>query len=312
MTAWLRYVHPELLAALQGRRATLCRLLKIMPKTGPAFGITSLNRAVDYDDDTADGVIHYCARYGFDPSAIATAANTSIDNAEVTALLGVPDAFDAWGVTDDMIESGYLDGARFTQYLVDYENAGTGKHAELHSGKLGQVRLPKSGVCIIECRSRMQQLAQRSMCVRDSITCRNIFGQNANGVGCFADVEALWVDFTVTTVTEDGRQFASTGLTEGDAAYFPGLVEWVSGDNVGRPVEVDDFLSVSGVGVVTLAHTTRRAIQVGDTGRIRADCTHIRDGDRGCKFYGQMKNYDGELDTPEAESRTAQSPKGST
>ena len=306
--SWLRYVHPELQAALDSRCYSVCRLLKIKPRNGPAFGIASISEPVTYDD--GDGAITYCARYGFDPSAIAASANTSIDNAEITALLGVPDAYDAWGVTDEMIESGYLDGAGFVQYLVDYENLGTGKHAELHSGKLGQVRLPKKGVCVIECRDRMQQLAQRSMCVRDSILCRNIFGENKNGVGCFADAEALWVNFTVTSVTEADLQFASADLTAAEGTYFPGKVEWLTGDNVGRPVEVDSFLSVGGVGVVTLAHTTRKNIQLGDTGRIRADCTHMRDGPRGCKFYGQMKNYDGELDTPEAESRTAQSPKG--
>lgn len=308
MSAWLRYVHPELQASLDGRRTSLCRVLRIKPRNGPAFGIASLNRMVAYND--GNGVVEYCARYGFDPSAIEATANTSIDNAEVSALLGVPDSYDAWGITEEMIETGYLDGASFIQYLIDYENAGTGKHAELHSGKLGQIRLPRTGVCIVECRDRMQQLAQRSMCVRDSITCRNIFGQNKNGVGCFADAEALWVPFTVTNIVEADLEFASTDLTAADDTYFPGKVEWLTGDNVGRAQEVHSFLSVGGVGVVTLAHTTRSFIQLGDTGRIRPDCTKIRDGDRGCKFYGQIKNYDGELDTPEAESRMTQSPKG--
>lgn len=308
--SWTRFVHADLLASLQSRCYSVCRLIKITPVNGPAFGVGSISEAVPYND--GHGLITYCARYGFDASAIAASAGTAIDNAEITALLGVPDSFDAWGITTEMIETGYLDGAAFIHYLVDYNNLGTGKHAELHSGKLGQIRLPKFGICVVECRDRMQQLAQLSMCVRDSINCRNQLGVNANGVGCFVDVEALWVDFEVTSVVEADLEFASTDLTAGDDTYFPGKVEWVTGDNVGRPVEVDSFLSVGGVGVVTLASTTRSLIQIGDTGRIRADCTKIRDGARGCKFYEQMKNYDGELDTPEAESRTAQSPKGST
>lgn len=305
MTPWLRNVPPDMLADLKLGRTSLCRLLKIMPTGGPAFGITSLNRKVRYDDTTDDGEVSYCARYGFDPSAIAASSGTAIDNAEFTALLGVPDANDAWGITDEMIDSGYLDGARFVQYMIDYEQLTPGRHVELHSGKLGQVRLPRKGVAIIECRDRMQQLAQHSVCVVDSLTCRNTFGVNKNGVGCFADAEALWVEFTVTDVMEADRLFASDDLTQDDDHFFPGKVEWITGNNAGRAVEVEEFAG----GIVSLAHITRGLIQVGDTGRIRPDCTKIKNGDRGCKFYGQILNMDAEADIPEGESRNNQTPR---
>ena len=305
MTPWLRHVPIELLESLQGGRTELCRLMKFKPLTGPAFGICSLNRAVLYDDDTADGELSYCARYGFDPAAVAASAGTAIDNSEFTALLGVADSFDAWGITQDMIDSGYLDGASFWHYLVDYADLTPGRHVEVHSGKIGQARLPRDGIAIIECRDRMQQLAQHSVCQKDSLTCRNDFGGNKNGVGCFADADALWVEFTVDTVLEADREFSSGDLLEDDDHFFPGKVEWLTGDNAGRAVEVEEFAA----GVVSLAHITRALIQVGDTGRIRPDCTKIKDGDRGCKFYGQMLNMDGEADIPEGESRNNQTPR---
>lgn len=304
MTPWLRYVHPDLLAGLQSRRTSHCRLLKISPKTGPAFGICTLNRAVVYNDGTADGAISYCARYGFDASSIEQSASTAIGNAEVTALLGVADTYDAWGITQEMIDSGYLDGARYIQYLVDYEDALPGKHAEVDSGRLGQVRLPKTGIAIAECRGRMQQMAQRSVCVADSLSCRNTFGVNRNGVGCFADVAALWVDFTVTGVVEADRVFA-TGLAQAADYFFPGIVEWLTGNNAGRKVEVEAFAG----GQVTLAHLARGLIQAGDTGRIRYDCTKVADGPRGCKSHGQLLNMDAEKDIPQGEARTNQTPR---
>lgn len=305
MTPWLRYVHPDLLAGLQSRRTSHCRLLKIMPKTGPAFGICSLNRAVPYDDGTDDGEISYCAQYGFDASSIEKSAGTAIGNAEITALLGVADTYDAWGITEDMIDSGYLDGARFIQYLVDYEDALPGKHAELDSGRLGQVRLPKDGIAIAECRGRMQQMAQRSVCVTDSLSCRNTFGVNKNGVGCFADAEALWVDFTVTGDPAEADRVFASGLGHADDHFFPGIVEWVTGNNAGRKVEVESFVA----GQVTLAHLTRGLIQDGDTGRIRPDCTKIKTGTRGCIAYGQVLNMDAEADIPQGEARTNQTPR---
>lgn len=305
---WKRYVHPDLMAALQSRRTSLCNLLKIIPSTGPAFGLCSLNRAVKYDD--GDGEIRYCARYGFDPSAFQKAADTSIGNAEFTSLLGTADSLNEWGVTAEMIDRGYLEGARYVVYLIDYEDPGTGKHAEIDSGRLGQLRQPHTGMCVFEGRGRMQQLAQKSMCERDSISCRNTFGVNRNGDGCFADVESLWVDFTVTAVStsEPDIQFQASGLGQPTDFFFPGKVVWEDGENAGQSNEVEGF---SG-GTVTLAHPTRRAIAVGDQGRIRPDCTHLRDGANGCKAWGQMKNYDGEHSLPEGESRTNQTPKGTT
>ena len=302
---WLRNVPIDLLEDLQAGRTELCRLMKFKPLTGPAFGITSLNRAVRYDDLKAGGEIAYCARYGFDPAAIAASAGTAIDNSEFTALLGVTDSFDAWGITQEMIDSGYLDGASFWHYLVDYADLTPGRHVEVHSGKIGQARLPREGVAIIECRDRMQQMAQQSVCVPDSLTCRNGFGVNKNGVGCFADAEALWVEFTVDAVVEADRQFVSGDLLQVDDYFFPGKVEWLTGGNAGRFVEVEEFSA----GEVSLAHITRALIQVGDTGRIRPDCTKIKHGDRGCIFYGQMLNMDAEADIPEAESRNNQTPR---
>ena len=303
--SWLRDVPTTMLVKLQTRCTTLGRIVKITPVDGPPIGIASISEDIHYDDLKGDGVVAYVAHCGFDASAIAASAGTSIDNAELTVILGVSDSSEAWGISNEMIDSGYLDGARFIHYLVDFFNHPPGEHAELHSGKIGQWRVPRQGMAIVECRDRMQQLAQHSVCQKDSLTCRNDFGGNKNGVGCFADADALWVEFTVDTVLEADREFSSGDLLEDDDHFFPGKVEWLTGDNAGRAVEVEEFAA----GVVSLAHITRALIQVGDTGRIRPDCTKIKDGDRGCKFYGQMLNFDGEADIPEGESRNNQTPR---
>jgi uncharacterized phage protein (TIGR02218 family) len=291
---WKRYVPPDLLAHIQTRQTTLCEILKIMPVDGPAFGICSLDQEVHYDDGTADGLVFYSSHYGFDGSAIAYSADSGVDNAEADFLFGIADTL-VHGITLDMVNDGYLDNATYVRYLVNYEDLREGVHAELMSGPLGEARIRQGRAGKVELRTRSQLLAQVSVCQVGSKSCRATFGDATTG--CYYDVAPEWVDFTVTSVQEADRQFTDSSLAQAAGYFYPGLVEWVTGDNAGKTFETEDFDTG---GIITLAHPTYYAVQVGDTGRIRRDCAKTREA---CIAFGQIKNMRAEPDTPEGDSR---------
>lgn len=296
---WKRYVHPDLLAHLQSRQTTCCELLKIIPVDGPTFGVASLDQNVTYDD--GDGEIVYNAHYGFDGSAIAYSADNGIDNAEAKVLFGVQDTLNQFGITLDMVNSGYLDNATYVRYLVNYEDLGVGKHAELMSGPLGTIRIQQGRAGLCELRTRSQLLAQTAVCEVGSKSCRATFGDATTG--CYYDVAPEWIAGTVTSVQEVDRQFTDSSLAQLSGYFYPGLVHWLTGDNAGKTIEIEQFDSG---GIVTLAHPTYYAIQAGDTFEIRRDCAKDKPA---CIGFGQIKSMRAEPDTPEGDSRGNQAPR---
>lgn len=296
---WKRYVHPDLLAHLQGRQKSTCELLKIVPRDGPVFGVTSLDRDVPYDD-LLDEIV-YNAHYGFDGSAIAYSADTGIDNAEAKVIFGIEDTFNKYGITLDMVNSGYLDGARYIRYLVNYMDLRPGVHAELMSGPLGELRTRQGRAGLCELRTRSQMLEQTSVCQVGSKSCRADFG--VASTGCYYDLTGEWVDFTVTSVQEVDRKFTDASLAQAAGYFYPGVGEWQTGANAGKKFATEQF---DADGVVSLDHPVWYAIQVGDTGRIRRDCMKDRPS---CISFGQIKNMRAEPDTPEGDSRGNQAPR---
>lgn len=293
---WGRNVPAALQAKLDSRTTTLCMLLRITPVSGDAFGLSSTNVDVDYDD--GNGTITYVSQAGFDPSAVAFTSGTGVDNSEAGILFGTADSL-VLGITEEMVDSGYLDEARYILYLIDYLDHPSGEHVEVASGKVGDI-MKRRNAARVECRSRTQQLAQKGVCETGSITCRATFGDATTG--CGFDISTTWVSGTVTFVHETDRQF-DTDLTDPVNTYAPGLVEWLTGDNTGRSYEVESY---DATGIVTLAHPVYYDVQSGDTFRIRKECPKTR---AACVAFGQILNFRGEPDTPEAESRSNQTPR---
>lgn len=296
--SWVRTVPAALQTALDTRATTLCMGLLITPVSGAPFGLASLNRDVNYND--GDGSVKYVSRYGFDPSAVQFTAGTGVDNAEASVLFGVPDSLNAFGITEEMIDSGYLDDARYILYLLDWSNLTTGNHAEIESGKLGDIWKVR-GAARVETRSRTQQLSQRVVCETGSVTCRATFGDATTG--CGFDAAGSWISGAITGVTEVDRVFTDSALAQADGYFQPGHIEWLTGDNAGRTYEVEQFDSG---GIITLAHPTYYDVQAGDTFQIRKQCPKTK---AACVAFGQILNFRGEPDTPEADSRSNQTPK---
>jgi uncharacterized phage protein (TIGR02218 family) len=275
---------------------TQCALLQVRPTRMPAFGITSLDIDVTYDDRGPLGALTYRAKNGFTPSDQVAAMDLSVDNAEASSLLA---QFTFDGMTAESIERGEYDGAAFTLYLVDYQDLAAG-HIILSSGTVGQVRRADTGAVTIELRSYLQALKQRAMVEVTSISCRATFGDER------CKMPFVWVDGEVTEIgPEDDRTFKVSALP--DDFVVPGIIAWESGDAEGREYEIEDY--DPDTGMLTLVFPTYLPIQVGDTLKSRRDCDKSKDM---CKGYLNLLNMRSEADMPRANGTDLQAPGGST
>jgi uncharacterized phage protein (TIGR02218 family) len=134
------------------------------------FGITTLDADRDYDDGT--GMLTYRAKRGYTSFDLDTKSDLSVDSSEASGLLA---EYPTDGVTAEGVARGDYDGARFVQYLVNYEDLSMG-HVILNSGQVGQIKMIDELTCKIELRSLTQILKQNSIIELTSITCRAQFG----------------------------------------------------------------------------------------------------------------------------------------
>lgn len=289
-----RNVPAELQTHLNGASTTTCRLLKIISRTGVVFGLTTLDVDVAYDDGTDDGEVNYIATNGFDPTALSADLGFSIDNAEGMALLSdeVP------GITAEMVDAGDFDDGKWVCYLVNFKDLTSGRHVELGSGDLGEIRTRHGMMWIPELLDLSVRLRQPIGEVY-SRRCRATFGVPATAEnrhrGCGVDADALWVAGEVQSVgAETNRVF--TGDAVASPHSFPGRVRFTTGNNAGREYATEGVSSMT----ITLSETTAYPIEEGDEYEIRPDCgkRYTQDcigvWDNGPNFKGEPHIPDGE------------------
>lgn len=239
---------------LDTRQTTTCWALRIAPRSGPAFGLCGTNADVAFDD--GQGELTYLAAYGFDPSAVAATSGQGVDNAEAQALFAPLDDF---GITVAMVDSGYLDGAKFWQYIVDYT---TGQIITLvHFGFLGEVRYRDKLLVMPDLVSLSQMAKQKGLCEAGSKTCRATDGDASTGC---PRVFSWTEDAAVTAQGYETDRVFQTAAT----LPVPGIIKWVTGLNAGRHSVVESF----DTGVVGLKHPTPYVIGIGDTFDFHDSC----------------------------------------
>lgn len=288
----MRNVPSQIQDHLDSGVTTTTLLLKIEPVTpGYApFGITKLDRDVLYDD--LEGEILYKAAIGMVPANIVSTAGMEIGNSEFQHLL--PE-FDL-PISEADINAGVYDFAWFTLYLVNYEDLTPGRHVVMPSGhgQLGQMR-QENGLSFWSELTDLTKLLKQTIVEKDSLNCRAIFGSQPPGTAdssgdivtqrfpCGKDVSGMWTNGTVTDQgPEPNLSFADSDLGLPAGTCSPGALEWITGNNAGRNYEVEDQ---GGDGVIVLVFPTMFPVEVGDTFRIRPDCTKWKDGNNGCKFH---------------------------
>ena len=288
------------------RWADIWKIMPVAPGV-PMLGLTNWDVTIAFDDLSGDGVVQYKAKRGYNTYAMASTADLAVDNSQMEVLIA---EYEVDGITADAIRRGSYDDAKFIRYQVNPEDLTAGRYIILGSGSIGRLSNVDGLTGVIETRSLTQILKQKSVIEHGSNSCRVVkFGDER----CKLDIGPLWADADVDTVgAESDRVFTVTGagLTATDAAYWPGLFEFYTGNNAGRSYEVESFDVVAGVMTVTLAIPTETPIQATDTGRIRPDCTRLWSGHNSCETYANRPNYRGEPFRPVSESEQLMAPGG--
>lgn len=275
---------------------TLCYLLRVRCKDGTVYGFTNLDREVSYDD--GNGTVIYSARQGFLPTTLESEDGLKVGNADLFGLFGTEES----DITPQQIRAGKLDFAEIRVYQVNYEDLSMGWEW-MAFGNLGEGTVD-NGQFKFEFRD-LSQRTKQSVCEKFSLTCRADYGD----ARCGKTVE--WVDATITSVGPDPTsQFTASGLDQPDGYFEPGVIEFTSGDNDGKVIEVDTH---SAGGVIQLLFPVYYPLQPGDTFRIRFDCNKKPDstGCRDSRRWGPTEwvlHFRGEPNIPVSDGDTIQTP----
>jgi uncharacterized phage protein (TIGR02218 family) len=291
-------VPPLLQADIDAECTTLTRIMQVVNAAGAVVGLAELDRKIEYDTgEDAHGVVTYHPDPGFDPTELEFAHDLAVDGGDGSILLPLS----ALPMDAEEIRAGLWDDASFRVLRLNYEALDHG-HYEVLSGLFGNITLRDNALLVIQLDGPTRRLRQ-TMCWRDSIKCRAVFGsQESEAIEfCGFDVASLEIAFTVTAVDPDesNRSFTASALAQAAGYFVPGIVLWDTGANAGNRVNGIDTHQTGGV--IGQRDPLRFPIQVGDTGRIRVDCTKDVEGDKGCReHFGSdwVNHFRGEPDIP--------------
>lgn len=280
----MRFIPPQLKQHKKEDSTTLTKILRFQSKAGKVIGFTTLDQDITYNDGR--GEVVYLAPIGFQPATIYESLGFEVGSTDQQSLL-VPEY--EVQISEQEVNSGQWDYASFDMLEVNYEDLSQG-HWVVQHGTVGEIR-SKDGLQLFgELRGLTAQLRTPIVEV-DSRSCRARFGSMPGDPGvrfpCGFDAETLWESGTVSgvgvesfyTFQDDGADSSSV-----DGYYVPGLVEFLTGANAGRAMEIDAY--TAGAGEFVLRHPLAYAIEVGDTYRRRRDCTKFYgDTTKGCAFW---------------------------
>lgn len=215
------------------------------------------NTVLGFTDHTADLVISsvtYKAATGISPSSIESKDKFSVDNLDVQGIL------DSAAITEADIMAGKYDFAEIEIFMVNVTDLSQGVITH-RRGWLGEVSI-KNGQFIAEVRGLAQKL-QQNIVELYTPTCRAVFGDSR----CKVALAGFTYNGTVNTVTS--RQvFISNGATQAAGYFSLGEVEWLTGANAGRRMEIKEFSNKQ----FTLVLPMPNMIAAGDTFKAVAGC----------------------------------------
>lgn len=296
-----RSIPIALQAHLDQAATTTCRLLRIRLASGEEMGFSSTNAEITYD--AGDGELAYMRQSGFEQSAAVSTSSTAVDNSEARILLlpGTP-------FGEAAVVAGAFDGAQWWVFEVNYADLSMG-HVTLGHGIVGKPKVgPRAAYVTLELRSWLDLLRQEPW-EHWQRRCRvRAFGSQEGDerFPCKYSLASEWVnDVAVTAVgVENNRSFTAASLTQDDAYFAPGMIEWTTGPNIGRSFEVAEFAD----GVMTLTFPTDYPITAGDEFNIRRDCTREWEGHNSCQTYGNRIHFRGEPKIRPADALATQIP----
>lgn len=250
----MRPLSGALQAHLNARVTTLCRCFRLERRDGVVLGFTDHDRPIAFDGtafEPADGL---------DASEDVHASGFAVGGLEVTGAL----SSERLNAAD--LSAGLYDDAAVTVYLVNW--ATPSERHLLRVGRIGEVTR-EDGAFRAEIRglaARLDEAKGRTF----RPTCDAVVGD----ARCAVDLSepAFRGSGTVIAVA-DHRQFSASGLSTFASGWFErGRLEWTSGANAGRGVEVRAHRKVGSSAAIEPWQTMPSEIVSGDAFVVTAGC----------------------------------------
>lgn len=227
---------------------TLATCWKITRRDATIEGYT------DHDANLTVSGVTYLSSAGYAPSAIERSSDMQADNQELRGII------DNDNITDAELLAGVYDGARVEVLLVDWSTQTL--VTKLLVGHLGEVSISENeySVTLKSIEAELSKPIGRVFGLR----CDADLGDSRCGYSLTADAGE------VDTVTTSRRVWTDTGRSEADDYYTGGKVEWLTGANAGRVMDVKHYTLATQT--IELFEPMASDIAPGDTYEISRGC----------------------------------------
>lgn len=250
----MKLISPDFKAHLEGEVTTICRCWIINRTDGQRLGFT------DHDEDvTIDGVV--CEkRAGMEASGIEERLGLNADTADIASAL------QSDRITAEEIDAGNYDAGRVQIFVVNWASP-----SQFFLDRvliIGEITR-RDGAFAFELRglsSQIDQTAGRHFVRR----CQADLGDNKCAVNT-----ALSTYTTVASVSSSASAsvFSTSGLTGYQDGWFSqGKLEWLTGANAGKRMEVSEHGKNGSSASIVLWQGMPAQISAGDQFRITAGC----------------------------------------
>lgn len=257
-----------------------CFLVKIVSRVdGTVFPFTNLDCVVPFNDGTHDLI--YRPTQSVVPQNIQNTSDMDVDNTELHGWFS--------GEMERAVVAGAMRSAEITVYRVAFNHLLAGAEVVAY-GLVGRIEYAadKRGKRKIEFRG-MDQLLKAALNPQYSLTCRHDFGDENCGM------PFVWEAAEIVEIDDPFMRFRVTGPIQAAPWFVLGVINFQTGDNAGKDVEIESWEPTADGGWVTLAFPSPYAILAGVDARLRRDCDKTA---AACKAYGNIPNMGAEHLTP--------------
>jgi len=250
----MKALNPALQAHLDEGTTTLSLCWRIIRADGMIFGFTDHDRPLTFDGTEFE------PESGLTASEVRSGSDLSVDAQDAQGVLSSD------RITETDILDGRWDNAAVEVWRVNW--SAPSKRVLLRRGAIGQIRRGRLAF-VAEVHSLAHVLGQ-TVGRTFQASCDAALGDPRCGVN--HEAPAFKGTGAVIDVLRD-QAFTASGLSSFAAGWFAfGLVEWTSGANAGRRVEVLSDDLVDGVAILTLLEAPVRPITATDAFVVRAGC----------------------------------------
>lgn len=280
----MKTISPELQAHLDGTVTTLCACVSLERTDGVTLRFTDHDISVTVDGDI------YLPAQGAIPTSIASSNDLAVDNLEISALLS--SALTDPSIEEQDIEAGLYDNATVDFFVVNWADTSMGVLWLAQGWKLGEVEIRDSAISV-ELRGK-SSVFESPVCEVCTPDCRATLGDARCGVDIEGSASPYWYAGEVLS-SADLRSFIDGGVDSAiDDEFDYGTIEWLTGDNAGRVVDIKTYDALTGT--FTLLDAMPDAISPGDTYIATWGCDKIWTTCR--DRFDNLLNFRGEPSVP--------------